>query len=426
MQYQEFLDHIFQRYSGNVKLELGRMTGLLQDMGSPQQKLAGFHVAGTNGKGSICAAIEALALAHDLNPGLNTSPHLINYAERFRIAKEEVPIADILAQFHQYEELFDKWGASFFEITTAIAFALFNKANVDLAIMEVGLGGRLDATNLFVPDVAAISTIGLDHIKTLGNSLEVIAAEKAGIIKPEIPLVLGDIEASPLEIITQTARKNKAPVYLYNDAWKANLVSDNTAGVCFDYHFKDFHLEKIKANLMGEHQATNLALALTAFILYCEKKGIVPQEQKIRQALNQVNWPGRMQVLSTSPTLIVDGAHNVHGVKALLKTLDKVYPEQKLLFVLSILADKNYSEMIKLICSKAAKVFVAQNKSDRAATAQAQAQVVESCGVPAQRCASVAEAFRAAYSAAGADDVVVAGGSLYTVGEVITAFRTYA
>jgi dihydrofolate synthase / folylpolyglutamate synthase len=425
MQYQEFLDHIYQRYSGNIKLELGRMAGLLQDLGSPQLKQQGFHIAGTNGKGSICAALEALALAHDLRTGLNTSPHLINYSERFRICGEEIPISDILEQFHAHQELFDKWEASFFEITTAIAFSLFAKAELDLAIMEVGLGGRLDATNLFVPDVAAISTIGLDHIKTLGGSLELIAAEKAGIIKPEIPLVLGEIEAGPLKVITDIAAAQKAPLHLYNQSWKVKVSSDDTAGVCFDYHFQGRHLRQIKANLMGEHQALNLGVALTAFFLYCEKRGIQPDEHKIRLALNQVKWPGRMQVLSTAPTVIVDGAHNVHGVRALLKSLNQVYPQQKLLFVFSILADKDYAEMISLICSKAAKVFVAQNHSDRAASAGEQAAAVSANGIKAVTCSSVAAAFQAAYAEAGKDGVVIAGGSLYTVGEVISAFRAY-
>ena len=425
MQYQEFLDHIYQRYSGNVKLELGRMEGLLKDMGSPETKFGGFHVAGTNGKGSVCATLEALCLAHGLKTGLNTSPHLINYTERFRIAGQEVPFATILEQFNKYVELFNKWEASFFEISTAIAFALFAEAGLDLAVIEVGLGGRLDATNLFTPDVTAITTIALDHIKTLGGTVEIIAGEKAGIIKEQISLVIGDIEDSPLAIIKSVAKSKKAPIYLYGEAWQVKIVSDSTAGICFDYQFKDYHYAGLKANLMGEHQAINLGQALTSFILYCEKHGIKPDQDKVRKALAQINWMGRMQVLSLSPTVIIDGAHNVHGVRALIKSLDKVYPDRKFVFVLSILADKDYSEMIHLICSKAEKVYVAQNTSDRAATAEAQKEAVEKHHVQAIVANSVAEAFNSAYQEAGPDSVIVAGGSLFTVGEVISAFRKY-
>lgn len=425
MQYQEFLDHIYQRYSGNVKLELGRMQGLLQDMDAPQRKFGGFHVAGTNGKGSVCACLEALSLGHGQSTGLNTSPHLINYTERFRINGQEVPFQAILEKFHSYEKLFEKWDASFFEITTAIAFSLFAEARLDLAVMEVGLGGRLDATNLFTPDVAAITTIALDHIKTLGGTVEIIAGEKAGIIKDGVPLVLGDIQGSPLAIIQSVAWTKQAPCYLYDQDWKVLTRSDSTAGICFDYQFKDYHYPELKANLMGEHQAINLGQALTAFILYCEKKGIQPDQDKIREALTKINWMGRMQVLSQNPTVIIDGAHNTHGVQALIKSLDKVYPDRKLVFVLSILADKNYDEMIRLICTKAEKVYVAQNSSDRAASAEDQQKAVAKYQVSAISSPSVAEAFKAAYDEAGPDSVIVAGGSLFTVGEVISAFRSY-
>jgi len=421
MQYKEFLDHIYARYSGNVKLELDRMEGLLKDLGSPQQELNGFHVAGTNGKGSICAALEALCLAHGLYPGLNTSPHLINYTERFRINGKEVDIEDILPLFLKYEEQFNRWGASFFEITTAIAFMLFAQAKVNPAIIEVGLGGRLDATNLFVPDVAAISTIGLDHIKTLGGSLEIIAAEKAGIIKEGIPLVLGDIEESPRQVILAVAAQKHAPVYRINKDWQVKVVSDGTAGVCFDYAFDDLKIDGIKANLMGEHQAANLGQSITAFVLYAKKYGIEIEPDKIRAALSKVAWAGRMQVLRLNPTVIVDGAHNVHGVKALMKTLDKVYPDRKLSFVVSILADKDYPEMLRLICTKASKVYVAQNKSDRAATAEKLRAAAAVHNVETQAYQDVAEAYHAALQEAGEDGVIVAGGSLYTVGEVILA-----
>ncbi|HCX59789.1 MAG TPA: bifunctional tetrahydrofolate synthase/dihydrofolate synthase, partial [Candidatus Cloacimonas sp.] len=338
MQYQEFLDHIYRRYSGNVKLELGRMEGLLKDMGDPQDQLRGFHVAGTNGKGSICASLEALALAHGCRTGLNTSPHLIDYTERFRIDGRDLDIQVILEAFNEYEALFNKWEASFFEITTAIAFALFARQKPDLSIIEVGLGGRLDATNLFLPDICAISTIGLDHIKTLGNNLQIIASEKAGIIKSRVPLVLGDIEKPALDVILEKAMAKAAPVYQFGKDWKVEIVSDSTAGICFDYAFGKHFFPGLKSNLMGEHQAANIGLAITAFILYCQKHKLQISEKNIRNALMQINWAGRMQVLSTRPTVIVDGAHNVHGVNALMATLNKVFPERKLGFVISILA----------------------------------------------------------------------------------------
>lgn len=421
MQYQEFIDHIYQRYSGNVKLELDRMEGLLNDMNSPQQALSGFHVAGTNGKGSICAALEALALAHGFKTGLNTSPHLIDYTERFRLNGRQADIQSILEVFHEFEPLFNKWEASFFEITTAIAFILFARNKLDISIIEVGLGGRLDATNLFVPDVAAISTIGLDHTKTLGNNLNIIASEKAGIIKAHVPLVLGDIEDAPLHVIEEKACAKAAPVYRYGKEWKVEMVSDDTIGICFDYSFRGHIFPSIKSNLMGEHQAANLGLALTAYILYCEQHKHRVDLQKVYSAMQNINWAGRMQVLSHQPDIIVDGAHNVHGVKALMNTLNKVYPQRKIRFVVSILADKDYAQMISLFSSQAECFYVAQNKSDRAATTDDQIQQISHYGIPARAYDSVAQAYCAAVKDAGTDGIVVGGGSLFTVGEILKA-----
>jgi len=421
MNYQEFLDHIYKKYSANVKLELDRMIGLLADMGSPQERLSGFHVAGTNGKGSVCATLEALALAHGLSTGLNTSPHLIDYTERFRINGLELPFQRVLDTFLRYEAIFEKWEASFFEISTALAFAIFAEEGLDCAIIEVGLGGRLDATNLFTPDVAAITTIGLDHVKTLGGTVELIAAEKAGIIKPGVPLVLGQITDSPREVILRVASAKQAPVILFGQDYHSVAGRDDIAGLCFDFSYGDYQYKDLHANLMGEHQAVNLATALTAFIRYAGLKGIAVKEDAVRHALLNINWKGRMQVLSSRPAIILDGAHNLHGIEALVKTLDKAFPNTKARFLVSILADKDYSGMIELICSRAAKIYVAQNQSDRAASVEDQIAEVSKHGVPVVPSASVAEAYALAVSELGEDDVLVCGGSLYTVGEVLTA-----
>ena len=426
MQYQEFLDHIYQKYSGNVKLELTRMIGLLADMGNPERRLAGFHVGGTNGKGSVSATLESLCLEHQLVTGLNTSPHLINYTERFRLEGKEVPFTTVLEYFHKYEALFQKWDASFFEITTAIAFAMFASNKVETAVMEVGLGGRLDATNLFTPDIAVITNIGLDHVKTLGGTLEIIAGEKAGIIKEGVPLVLGAMEESPRSIIEAVALAKKVSVYRYNRDWFASVSSDQLSGLSFDYSFGEINFKDLRANLIGEHQAINLGTAITAFILYAQKRGFQPKESAIRSALQKINWQGRMQVLSASPVLIIDGAHNVHGVQALIKTLQQMFPNRKLKFLISILGDKDYSEMIRLICSQAEIVYLAQNQSDRAASLADQVKAVQKHGVAYKTSASVAEALQLALSECLPTDVLVAGGSLYTVGEVLVAYKNRA
>lgn len=422
MQYKEFLAHIYQKYSGNVKLELDRMQKLLDEMGNPQDSLRGFHIAGTNGKGSVCATLEALCLAHGFSTGLNTSPHLIDYTERFRVNGQELPFELILSTFLRFEELFEKWDASFFEITTAIAFQVFKEEDLHSSVIEVGLGGRLDATNLFKPDVSAITTIALDHVKTLGGTLELIAAEKAGIIKPGVPLVLGNIPASPRKVITSRAQLLKAPVFISGRDFSHRVTARGVAGFRFDYRFGRHIYKGLVTNLMGEHQAANLALALTVFFLYAQARGFNASAPKVRQALQNIHWQGRMQVLSQSPVIIADGAHNVEGVKALLKTLRLTWPHRRFRFLVSILSDKNFSEMLRLICSAAEKLYIAQNASDRAATAAEQAAEAAKYGIDYVTADSVAEAFQMARQELKPEDILICGGSLYTVGEVLRLF----
>ncbi len=422
MQYQEFLDLIYSKYSGNVKLELDRMVHLLAAMDKPQDSLRGFHVGGTNGKGSVCATLEALCRAHGLSTGLNTSPHLIDYTERFRVNGSDLPFERILANFHRFEKLFEKWEASFFEITTAIAFQIFKEENLHSSVIEVGLGGRLDATNLFRPDVAAITSIGLDHVKTLGGTVELIAAEKAGIIKPSVPLVLGKIPASPRRIILNRAKELNAPVFVSDDDFSYRITAQKVSGLRFDYRFGRHIYKGLVTNLIGEHQAGNIALALTSFFIYARARGIKVSAAKVRYALKNIHWRGRMQVLSTSPVIIVDGAHNVQGVQSLLKTLRPTWPHRRFRFLVSILADKNFSEMLRLICSAAEKIYIAQNTSDRAATVAEQAAEAARYGVEYVTADSVAEAFRIARAELSPQDILICGGSLFTVGEVLRGF----
>jgi len=407
MLYQEFLDHIFQKYSANVKLELTRMQNLLEAMGNPQNSLRGLHIAGTNGKGSVCATLEALALAHNLTVGLNTSPHLINYTERFRINGKDLPFETILDIYLRYENLFEKYEASFFEITTAIAFQAFKEAKLNTVIIEVGLGGRLDATNLFTPDITAITTIGLDHIKTLGGTLEQIATEKAGIIKENVPLVLGNIAESPLNIIIEKAEKLNAPVYLPQKDYFYQLNQIDLNGLQFDYSFGPYTFQNLNTNLLGEHQAANVAQALTAFILYSEKRGFSISPPKIYSALQNIHWQGRMQVLSSSPIIIV-------------------WAEQmfsKFRFLVSILADKNYQEMLALICANAEKIYIAQNESDRAATVEMQSAEISKYEIPYETASTVPEAFIKAINELSKNDILICCGSLYTVGEILNYYQ---
>ncbi|HPR16745.1 MAG TPA: folylpolyglutamate synthase/dihydrofolate synthase family protein [Candidatus Cloacimonadota bacterium] len=419
MNYQEFLDYIYQRHSGNVKLGLERMMIILQEMGEPNLHLQGIHVAGTNGKGSTCAMCEAMCLAHGLTTGMNTSPHLVDYRERFRLNGNNISLDELITNYKKWEPILEANEASFFEITTALAFYIFLQKKVDAAIMEVGLGGRLDGTKPFASTVTVISSISFDHTKSLGDTLEKIAFEKAGIIKKNTPLVLGKLPAVAEEVILQIARENQAPVLILGRDFHIENVRIDAAGTTFDYISKDLKLLNLTVNLLGKHQAANAALAITAFRIFRQKTGKAVSEENIRLALNRVEWMGRMQIIAQQPTVILDGAHNEEGVTSLKENILQLFPNKKIYFVFAILRDKNLAKMIQDICGISYKIFIAKNHSQRAAEIEEQEDIVKKYHSNYEVIHDVVEASRAAISQADKNDIVMISGSLYTISEVL-------
>ncbi|OQC07913.1 MAG: Folylpolyglutamate synthase [Candidatus Cloacimonetes bacterium ADurb.Bin089] len=239
-------------------------------------------------------------------------------------------------------------------------------------------------------------------------------------------MVLGEIEASPRTIIEAVAMAKQVPVFRYQRDWQTSINNDSIDGINLNYQFGNYALPNLEVNLIGEHQAINIGTALTAFILYAQKKKLSLDEETIRQALKNISWQGRMQVLSRKPIIILDGAHNVHGVKALMQTLEKLFPNRNVKFMLSILRDKDYPAMLSLICSRAEQVYVAQNQSERAATVDEQVSVIANYEIPCKTAPSVAEAYALAVQECNPDDVLIVCGSLYTVGEVLSTQKDNA
>ncbi len=419
MKYQEFLNYIYLRHSGNVKLGLGRMYKILIAMNSPNKKLKGIHIAGTNGKGSTAAMCEALSMQYGLNTGLNTSPHLVDYRERIRLNGINVELNELITTYKKWENVLEENEASFFEITTAMAFNLFHSKKVENAIFEVGLGGRLDGTNPFISTVSVITTISYDHTKSLGDSIEKIAYEKAGIIKENTPLILGRIPEIAKKVIKKRARTLNASVQEFGKDFSISNIKLSELGTTFDYHSDQLELEDLTVNLLGKHQAYNAAVAITAFITFMQKTDRKLDKQKFYQALSQVNWQGRMQIISSHPTVIIDGAHNVEGVKALTNNLKAIFPNKRIFFVLAILRDKKLSEIIKDICRVSYKVYVSKNKSTRAAEIEDQIEIVKKHHTNYETIMDVVDAVKKAVSDAEENDVVMVSGSLYTISEVL-------
>ena len=421
MDYEQFLAHIYERYSGNVKLGLERMYAILDAMGSPEKKLKGIHIAGTNGKGSTSAFCEALAISHKHKTGLNTSPHLVDYCERFRINGQNISLDNVLRIFHRWESVFTEQDASFFEITTAIAFYYFYEQKIDTAIIEVGLGGRLDGTNPFPSTVSVITTIGLDHVKTLGDTLDLIAFEKAGIIKEKTPVILGNIDKAQRKVILNVANGKKAPVYQYGTDFTASSIRLSQEGTVFNYknHSMDVHFKDLTINMLGTHQAINATVALTAFIEYCQCINETWSEEDIRRALQHVNWQGRLQILQQKPTVLIDGAHNEEGVHSLVTNLKMLFPEKKLRFVLAILRDKKIDSMIEEICTIADYLYISKNQSDRAADIEEQELIAKKQNIPYETIETVVQAYLKALHETKEDEILVITGSLYTISEVL-------
>lgn len=438
LEYKDLLGSIYTRFSGNVSYGLDRMINLLEDMGNPQSLLNGFHVAGTNGKGSTSAMCEAIALADGKTCGLNTSPHLLDYRERFRVNGINISSEEIISAYLKWRPLLEKWQASFFEITTALAFSLFLEKKLDISIFEVGLGGRLDGTNPFNSTVTMITSISLDHKKTLGDSIEKIAFEKAGIIKERVPLVLGKMPPEALAVISQTAAGKNAPLFIYGRDYqvnrvelKAGIISEKNSqetdkpGTVFDLTVKSNRIPlpqeilRVKTNLLGQHQARNAALALISFSLYKRHLGEEINLEIMRKGLQQVKWLGRMQVIGNKPLSFLDCAHNEEGIENLVDNLKLLYPNKKLVFVVSILRDKNFRKMITNMSNVAKRIYIAKNNSDRAADPQEQVEIVRSNSIESFVCSSVTDAYQQAVKDSQADDIVVITGSIYTVSEVL-------
>lgn len=419
MEYQEFLDYIYQRHSGNVKLGLDRMLNILKAMDSPNKKLKGIHIAGTNGKGSTAAMCEALSLQYSMKTGLNTSPHLVDYRERIRLNGNNIELKELISTYKKWESVLEENEASFFEITTAMAFDIFQSNNVDNAIFEVGLGGRLDGTNPFASTVSVITTISYDHTKSLGNTLEKIAFEKAGIIKNNTPVILGKMTEIAVEVIRKRATKLNAPVLEYGKDFTISNIKVNEFGTSFNYHSPQLNLKNITLNLLGKHQAYNAATAITAFITFLHKTSRKLDKQKIFKAMVNINWQGRMQIISQKPTVIIDGAHNEEGIKALKNNLIYIFPNKKIYFVLAILRDKKLDTIIKDICSVSNKIYITKNKSNRAAEINDQVEFVKLNSKPYEVHEDVITAVKKAISDADVDDIVIISGSLYTISEVL-------
>ena len=401
------------------RLGLERMRELMRRLGEAQDHLKFIHVAGTNGKGSTSTMLASILTAAGYKTGLYTSPHLVRVNERFRIDGSDIPDAALCRAAEAVKEASDGMAdaPTEFEILTAMGFWYFAAEKCDVVVLEVGLGGRLDATNVIKPPEAAVITnIGLEHTAVLGRTLPGIAREKAGIIKPGTTAVTYPVDAAVDAVYREICAERNA-------AWRGAAFdtlrerAHSLAGQRFDY--KD---EKdLTLHLLGAHQRKNAALAIETVGVLREKGWRIP-ESALREGLSAARWEARFELLRTNPPVIADGAHNPQCVEALARSLDEYLPGQKVIFLLGVLADKNYEEMLARLLPYGKKFFCLTPGSPRALSADALCACLRAKGADAAVCASAAEGAHRAVEESGGEIPVVACGSLYLMGEIREAF----
>ncbi|RLC48466.1 MAG: hypothetical protein DRH57_02105 [Candidatus Cloacimonadota bacterium] len=425
MNYNEFLSLIYQKRGGDRKINLNRIRSFLDAICNPEQKLRAIHIAGTNGKGSSSAVIESILFANGYNVGLNTSPHLVDFTERFRINKNEVSEQEILCHYLRYKQFYDKYDTTFFEIATGLAFTIFYEKGVDYAIMETGMGGRLDATNLVNSVITVITNIDYEHTKSLGNTLSKIANEKAGIIKKGVPLVLGIMRRSAQNTIIQRAKEAKIQYYLMEKEVKIENVKYTETGSSFSMQIQRFNLtfNKLYINLAGTYQIFNCALAVFTIVILFSLYGQKPDEMAIREGLLSIKWSGRLQLIRNQPKVVIDGAHNPDGINALVSSIKSIYSYRKLIVLIGILGDKNIRKMVARLSIVADEFVISTPHSDRAADLSKLEQIVKMTHKPYHIADNVIEGYKRALDLATDKDMICITGSLYTVGEILAYIK---
>ena len=340
----------YRTASPNFGLE--RMERLLELRGNPHLQLPVIHIAGTNGKGSTIAHLRQLLEVRGLRVGTFTSPYLVSYNEQIAINGNAISDQDLQRLLSLYQDLLAQHamqGVTEFEIVTTLAYDYFVQQQVDVAIIEVGMGGLLDSTNVCQPLLTAITTVGLDHVALLGDSLEAIAEQKAGIIKLGVPIVTGRLEPEALAVVEQKAAEKDAPLFSWSQDYQVEH-QESEEGECFSfsnaYRAKDLY----QTALMGLHQADNAGLALHLCDLYCQLQSLpLLTKEEIETALLAAVWPGRLERISDQPLILLDGAHNPHALRLLAATLDQHYPTYKKHILFACIQTKALDDMVELL-----------------------------------------------------------------------------
>lgn len=353
--YEEALAFIHGRTQFKKSPTLDRMRYLVEKLGNPQLQLKMIHVTGTNGKGSTTAYLRDLLMSQGFKVGTYTSPFITRFNERISVNGQMIADNDLVALVNEVYPLVkeldaEDLGPTEFEIITAIMFTYFSRVKVDYAVIEVGLGGLNDSTNIITPLVSVITTVALDHARWLGDTVTKIAFHKAGIIKKQTPVVVGRLPKEALDVVRQRAQKLQAPLYEPQSNYQVTNDNYHGWGEAFTYRFggKTYRLQ---LQMLGSYQIDNAACALTAFLILAHKEGFVPNGRELKAALGRTTWPGRFEKLTSEPLIVIDGAHNEAASLELKKLLQTRFADMQVKILMAVLADKQADKMIANLAS---------------------------------------------------------------------------
>lgn len=423
--YQQALDYIYsfvdfslthQQNLSPENFDLSRMVALVESLGNPQDAYPVLHVAGSKGKGSVCSFCDAVLQEQGYKVGLYTSPHLKDFEERIQINGESIPRADLVA----FTEAIKPHVAAIprlttFEISTALAFWYFAEQEIDVGVIEVGLGGRLDATNVVTPLVSVITSLYLEHTYVLGDTIEEIAAEKAGIIKPGLPVVLAPQLDSARQVVEDVADQRGSDLTRLGHDYEYRRVGASLEGQTFSVWSADNEAdaETLRIPLLGPHQVVNAATAYLG-LKVARQEGLAISDGAIRRGFARAQWPARFEVLSRGPKpVVVDSAHNPGAAVKLQETLDEFFPDQRIWLVFGVSEDKDIDGIFSALAERVEKIYCAKAPHPRAMDAEALAAKARSLGKPVEAIPDVGDALEAALAEAPQGDLILVTGSIF-------------
>lgn len=434
--YQKSIDYLYSLQKHGIKLGLEKISLILSAVGSPHKDFRAFHIAGTNGKGSVSAMIASMLRAYGYKVGLFTSPHLVSFTERITINGVQITETEVVQLTQEVKSVIDSLNVetpTFFEFVTAMAYLYFSRKGIDWGVIEVGMGGRLDCTNVIIPAASVITNINYDHKEFLGETLTAIAGEKAGIIKSGVPVISSSQEKEAEAVLIKTSEEKSSPLYMYGKDFYGIMKKSNINGVIFDYIDQKFSkIPDLFTPLAGDYQLINASVAVKAVSVVLNQS-VVNEIEKLKTGLSSTKWRGRLEIVSKDPLIIIDGAHNPDAAENLAIFLKKEFSQYKIILVTGIMSDKDILGILRPLMPLCKEIIFTSPNYGRAAAPQTLSDMALKEGFHSRTAPSVREALKMAVETAKSFEqeaeklssgkpLILITGSFYTIGEAMEAF----